>query len=738
RDDKDSGTCYYVVVQPSILKNGEEPSLTGYAILPESGAVGATESVVDAGLSLEVGLKPAPGSLEKAREMIAKEWQREVRRLVPAPIAEGKVYLMLANAGEDPDPEDWYITTGVCPSIFGDNRAALVVNTDGENGKRLIAAMNEDVVAGTLLYDLRLLGISPTFRARMRVHWERVYQHFEKHETTNYVFRTDQISNSIDSLRETSAIEVEIEELDPDVRSFATKSLFNELKTQVIERLFKPAVPPLSAAKKWEDRLISGLTRVASSVIPGLHHQLIRVKEQQWSTTTIDLQEKGVKKYPFYPQALLSTMIRQAGGMAGRLHWIKVDDLDFRSDVVDVVMAADTFNTSNIKSVKMDCRVYDIELDKVVKEMTLVFDNADQLKSSFNYIRQKGNTYRYEYRAVIFLESSDEQVLPTQLEIDWQYTNSSFIYFNAAEYFENYDFTIGVDDLDIFNYAHLIEVRADFFEKQPEEEEEEKAEKIPIIGRTFLFSLDDKEKKVLSFLTARDMPLRMDLEVTYYLASSKEHKVKYTDLKDDFFFLPNPFENKWNVDLISAVNWAETLKVITEVRVWDEVRKSYIMDKFRFTKDHEIATFNCVSSLETQREALEVRFNIIKMDASVLRSDWLEHRGSVLVVKDDVKPERTIRATLVAAPDFEDKEVKKATIEFQYKDEKNQIDLTSDKLEWESIGETVRFTHPMPDFTALSYSYRVRATSYNGDSYRSDWKQGVESTLDVVIPEEVW
>ena len=81
----------------------------------------------------------------------------------------------------------------------------------------------------------------------MRIKWDRIYKHFEDMKVKNFIFYREEISNTLDDLKETSLVEMEIEELDPDVSEYASKTLLNELKTEAIKRLFNPSVPPLSA-----------------------------------------------------------------------------------------------------------------------------------------------------------------------------------------------------------------------------------------------------------------------------------------------------------------------------------------------------------------------------------------------------------------------------------------------------------------------------------------------------------
>ena len=734
RDDIDPETFYYANIQPSIVQKDSGPAISAYTILPESSTGENIKQVIDTSLSMEVSLKVSEDILEKAKEQIKEKWGKTAKRLMPVTVTDGKVYMILASAGEEPNPDDWYVTSGVSPSIFGDNRAALVVKTDGEEAKRLVAALNEDVVAGHVYYELNILGIAPTFKAKMRIKWDRIYKHFEDMKVKNYVFYREEIGSTLDDLKETSMVEMEIEELDPDVTEYASKTLLNELKTEAIKRLFKPSVPPLSASKKIENRIAQAFGMIYSSVHPGSFHILRENHEVQTNELIVDLRERKVKKYPFYPQALLSSMIRDIGGMQDRLKWIELDDLPFRTETITIDLAADTFSINNIRTVKIDCEVWDKMTNKKEIDHTAIFNKGEtELKGSFKYTRQLNNEYLYKYRATIYLDNEGTG-LPSQMEVDWQETNSEFIYFNPTEYFENVKLQIGVDDTDIFKHTHLIETTVVVSEEDSDKK---------LLSQTFLLkdTEDDRKQKVLSLLYSKLNPVKIDLEVKYYIVGSEEYTLSLPNHQDFSFFIPNPFENKWSVELMTKANWEETNKIINELRVWDHTRAVWIDEKFNFTKEQDSATFSVVTSLDTPKEVLEYRNTVITSEGTIVRGAWKEHAGPILMVKDDTKPERSIKATLVDAPDFEDLEIKEISISIAYEDSDNDISIDSDdteKLVFKSVGETLRFTHPMVDASKRHYKYRYKAKSKSGNRYKSEWISTTNEEIKITIPNDIW
>lgn len=727
-DDVNPDVFYYVCLRPSIaLAEDKTPRLEAYSILPESGVGTETESILESNLMMDVSLAATEEDLKLATKEIKQKLGRQARILVPAPIQSGKVYLIIAAAGDEPDPKKWFVTSEVKPSLLGDNLASLVVRAVGQDAKMLIAALDSDVIAATVHYDLEMLGIAPVFNASMKVNWSKVYHNFEKFDKSNFIFYSDEVSSAIDELKETSAIEVHIEELDPEIKAEAMKSMLNELKTEVIKRLFQPASTPLSASEKWEDRVANGVSRVVSSLVPGVHHIRRTIEESQLSETTINLSQKNAKLYPLYPQSLLTSMIKAVGGIKDKIKWIKLDEIPFIDQKVEIRLSADTFKNSNIKSVILDCKVVNTATNEVAIQRSIVFDNDDALQNHFNFTRQKDITYRYDHRATLFM-TTESNKLPAKLELDWNSEPDSYIYFNAAEYFEAREVSINLDDTSVFDHTNLIEAVLTVLDK---------SDKGLILKRTFLFNATDKEQKVLSLITDKSLPLQFNLDLTYFLKESREHNATFEDLDTGFFFIPNPFENKWSVDIVCNADWEKTQKIIFETRIKDAERTDLILNKFDFTKDLAESKLSVSVSLNTPKETFEYRVTRLTSDAAIVQGPWMQHEGPIIVVTDKIQSERIIRATLTKAPDFESLEIENVSVEFIYDDPANNIHIESELLKFDKVGDTVEFKHPMPDFNHKEFSYRKRVRG-KSDRYKSDWIKDNREKIDVEIPDGIW
>lgn len=727
-DDVNPDVFYYVCMQPNVLRNQDhQPQMEAYAIIPEAGT-GERDGILEASLMMDIGLVPDEADLQEAGKTIQKVTGRKPRLLAPAPIHDAKVQLIVAAAGEEPDPKKWFVTREINASVLGNNNAALVARTTGNDAKLLIAALDADVAAASVHYSLTLLGIAPVFKATMKADWKKIYHHFEKFDKTNFIFYTDEITEAVDQLKETNAIEIEIQELDPDIKSEALKSLMNELKSEVFKKIFEPAPSPLNAGSKWEDRVAAGVSRVLGSLAIGAHHIRRNIDESQLFSTEINLSQKNVKTYPFYPQALLSSLLQRAGGIKERIRWIRLDEIPFIDQKVEVSLAADTFTNTNIKSVLAECRVRDSNSGQIKIQQSLVFDSDEKNKTSFNFTREKQVVYQYEYRAVIFMQPAATN-LPDKLETEWQTETTPYIYLNPAGYFGTKELSVNIDDTGIFDTAHLIEAKLDIVKKETQ---------IPVVQKTFLFSSADFQQKAFTLIADKSLDLLFNITLTYFLKQAAEHKVVYENVAPGLFFIPNPFENKWSVDLICHADWSQMQKVILETRITDAERTDLLTNKFDFTKDSTETKLTASVSLRTPKETFEYRVTTVDGNGNIVQGPWKEQGGPVLVINDKIQAQRIIRATLTRCPDFEKNEIKQVTIELVYEDKTNQVHAESGRLAFTKPGDVVAFTHAMPDFNLKEFTYMVRVRGRSGQSYKTEWMKSTTDKINIELPDKIW
>src|SRR4051794_11568763 len=246
-DHADPEAFYYMISVPELVRDSGEPAFWATSILPSvsvtSGGAAAQPEVARSTVSFDVQLAISDDALEKLKKEIQKRWGRIPKRLSPVPLRGGKANLAVARPGANEASKDFFIYEGHAPSLMGANRAAFALAAQGEEAQFLTAALSGGSVPAVVSYELEYLGLAPSFHASMVVHWSSVYQQLRERATTNFIFVSSELDKTIETMQETRAIEIQVEELDPEGAKAATKALFDELKSEAVKKLFETPRP---------------------------------------------------------------------------------------------------------------------------------------------------------------------------------------------------------------------------------------------------------------------------------------------------------------------------------------------------------------------------------------------------------------------------------------------------------------------------------------------------------------
>ena len=232
-------------------------------------------------MSMDVELPVRAATLDRIRDEITGAGGQEPR-LVPVPLHGGEVSLeVLGQAAGQPDI---HVYTGHAPNLMGSYRAAFAVAAEGTEARVLMAAVISGNVPAVLRYHVQYLGLAPSFKASMRVHCGGVSEPARPADDQLHLRRRRDGQGS--GVAATGALrQIEVLELDPDGASAATTALFDELKTQIVQKLFSP--PRQHGEVPIEDRISRGVRTLLVSLMPGVSHILRELRQSQLSDTTI-------------------------------------------------------------------------------------------------------------------------------------------------------------------------------------------------------------------------------------------------------------------------------------------------------------------------------------------------------------------------------------------------------------------------------------------------------------------
>jgi len=195
----------------------------------------------------------------------------------------------------------------------------------------------------------------------------------------------------------------------------------------------------------------------------------------------------------------------------------------------------------------------------------------------------------------------------------------------------------------------------------------------------------------------------------------------------------NPFGQSWTMDVRAVSTWTDTVSLFAEFRVWDVLRKTWLLAEQAFQKTATGFTLKFSTSLETPRKA-EARITRVTTDGKVTRGPWQDLAGPVVAITDNVAAERRVRAIL-AAPKFQAMNVQKVFVDLAYHDNGVNAETT---LEMTRDGAVADWIHAFPDPTHPFYRYRVRARSADGDRYAGQWADTGADDLSITLPDNPW
>lgn len=725
-DHADPEAFYYVVSVPELVLEADGPAFWATAILPavaiSAEPAGAEPEIGRAMISFDVQLAAPPLALENVQKEIRRRWGREAKRLEPAPLSRGKASLAVARPGAGEASKDIFVYEGHSPSLIGDNRAAFAVAAQGQEAQVLVASLAVGHVPAVVTYELEFLGLAPSFEARMTVHWSSVYQRFRERELSNFIFASDEVDRTIEELEEKRAIEIDVKELDPEGAKAATKSLFDELKSQVIKKLFEN---PLQAGDvPVEERIGRGVRDVLTSVLPGVSHSLRQLDQTFLADAVIDLHEQQVHSYPAYPQSTLAGLVQRAGGVEGRLKFVRLDDLPHRVEEVLVEMAGGAARLG-VRSVLLQVQVHSPGEEEPLLDESVLLEGPEPGRQVLRFRRRGTDEPSLRYRAEMTMDPALAPEGRERWTFDWQAVEGQRIWFNPEEWLDVADLRLEVDDPAVFDVPARVEMEVEAW--LPGDVE-------PFRRAHFDFGKDAMSRELSVVVPEGRAPVFRGRE-TFRRQGEPDFVREIPSIEGAVHRIMNPFGQAWSMEIRAVASWDNTEALFAALRVWDPARRVWLRDEHRFSQQEPVYTLRFATSPETPRKA-EAQVSRVGRDGSIVRGPWKDLVGPVVAVTDAVEPVRRVRVTLMA-PQFAELRVRKAWAELEYHDPAQGIDETA-KLELPGAGAVADWVHPFRDPSHPGYRFRLRATGESGERYNAPWTDGAADDLELVLPPSAW
>jgi hypothetical protein len=710
RDDTDDRCFYYVNQQPHISRDaGGRPAIHAYTILPGSGTDIQGDAYLEAGLSMDVDLAPGEKELSDAQECIRKAYGLTPRILVPAPLHGGKVRFIMAQAGEEANPDKWFVTSEATPSLIGNNRVSLVVRTTGREAQMLIASLMDGSTPATVCYELELTGITPVYHARIEAKKGLVYERIRNYKKDSMLFFKKEIDELMEDLREENVLKIEVKETDPDIKSTVMATLFEELSSQIVSAFFEPVSLDRAAESKGALRdLVDGVSDLVQSLLPG--HCVLKssLEIDRESSFIADLTEQDAKTHPVYPKSSLKGMLENDGidMSSGLVSWIYLDKLPVFSQAVNIRVASDTFENSNIKSMVVQCRVRDLDTGTLAMMPESMAFSADRLQWDFVFNREKDHNYAYEYQVIMHVADTEDGLIDTEVSVTgdkWMQSLSSYVFINPATFFRNLDLDLMMADYTVFDYASLVEAEVSVIPEGGGD---------VLFHRTYQFTeADDDSHKRLNLLVRKDTPLQFRIHLQYEIKTGeKPAEADFLAVDGAIFRIPNPFVNRWSVDLYCYADWERVLMVYLDTRIYDPGRPDPVRDHFTFQKGREQDTMHAAVSRESPERVFEYKVTRVDKEAGKdgsgrISAGWYRHPDSpdLVINADGLTPERIVRFRIADPGSIGYLGIQKPKVCFKYDD------APEETMVFPSPDSVLEFS--CPEKASCSYKLLMRNSS---------------------------
>ena len=667
RDDEDASCFYYLNQQPHLSSDSQgKPVISGYSILPGSGTY-PQDAFPEVGISLQVDLEPGQNQLESAEQCIREAWNITPKRLVPAPFHSGKVRFLVAQTGKDGTASDrWMVTSEVIPSMVGNNSASLVIRANGLEAELLMASVRTGAVAATVSYEMEITGMTPVYHARIEAKMHRIYEKFRAYKKEDFLFYRKEVEEVISRLEQGKDIVVTVEETDPVIKAEAMSALFDLLMKHILDVLFEPVtVQPVQQVSSPGPlrSLLDGVAGLVQSLAPGYCTLRSSIAENVAENWFVDLNQRSAKTMPVCSNAPLAELIAMAGvDPTGLIEPIILDQLPVFRQMLNVRVSPHTFENSNIDSLVVQCRVRDLDTGETVMNPQSKAFTGDQLAWDLPFNRRKDHRYAYEYQVVMHVADTGADLIDTEVPLTgdgWKQATSSYIDINPADFCRNLSLDLNISDFTVFDSVGMIRADVDVIPKDGGES---------LFHKPFVFTEAEKESahKKLNLLVKRDMQLKFRIRLSYDLFGQEPVRLDSDAEEGSLFIIPNPFVNRWHVDLYCDADWETVRKVKLDIRIADPSRPRTISEHFTFDRDHEEDTlYAAVGPGATPRvfEYLVTRFG---SDGNV-SAGWYRHGDTpnLFINASLLVPEKVVRFRIEDPDTLERLDIGKAKVLFR-------------------------------------------------------------------------
>lgn len=717
RDASDVETFYYAIGVPELVTSADDPHFWATAILPDA-AVGSGDPgmVTRTTVSFDIELRLGEERREQVLEEIKSRWGRKAKSLLPVPLSGGRARLILATTVNPEEDASLFVHEGHASSLVGNNRAAFAVAAENREAKLLVASITADHLAAVVCYDLEYPGLAPSFEAHMTVHWQAVYSKFREHQSTNFIFVSNEVENVIETLEEARAIEIEILELDPESKTEATKALFNQLRQEVVEKLFE--TPRQIGEVPVEDRIRRGVRDTLASLLPGKHHALRTIDQQFLSETTIDLREQRVRTYHYYPQSTLTGVVNRAGGVQDRLKFVDMGQLPHLTEEIRIELTPGAAELG-VQLAEVQVRVgTEAEPGSIEDKTFLLQPDSNQLKT-LHYRSLGVDELITQFQLTLHLHRDRVLDEREKVILDWQPVEGGRIFIDPERYLDVVELQVYIDDPSLLTLPAIVQVEIEVLTD---------SDAVSSLTKRLSFTSEILTHR-FKVVVAEGVVPRFRLREIILPQGEPDFLRLIEPIQAGTHRIKNPFGHNLTSEVFASANWEVTELLSVEFRVWDVERELFVEDKHTFNKDTPRYLPSFLTSRITPHRP-EARVTQLKKTGVLVKGPWTDLVVPLGSISDNVEAKRRVRIVLIA-PHFETLKVRRVFVELR-------TDSLETQLKFDRDGAVRDWVYPFPDPTQERFEYRLRAISEEGLRFSEPWTETRLDFLRLRLPEDPW
>ena len=634
RDHQDPDLFYFLPGPPKLAQSASGQAFTLYKYrrdLVDNPDTDPTHAKGGGLAMFEVEI--APPNLPALQGEVARQSGRSDARLVPVMFASADVHALIAHADGDKMISD-LVETRPAP-LLAPHHAAFALALTAEGATLFDKAARGGAVPVGVVYEMRLLGLTPSMHARVTMNYDQMYDSFSASLGFTY-YVSAKLDLEIASLIEHDLIHIEITSFTDSADQDRQRQMVMSLVTARVQRdFFRNGLPPSedsTAPSGPLGQMLAGLgggSKVSSaSALFVLKAKYEVVKEQRDFALVYD--GRTTVELTHTCAGYLSTMTKD--GPAPDIKEIDLTDPFFATLKVQVASVIDFTALADLRAASVN------------------FSFADH-RTGFLFSPTAAGPFGFE--AALAHPGDDDY----QYDIDYDFDPDAGAGLPrlSAGPFKSRNRVLVVDPLVHFRYRRVrfvlgpldlarvpqLRIRARVPGDQEDADDLARAE--------FFLNGDAREHLWRVHLPSTALPIRILARTEWEDAQGQTHPGDESEVTGDAYVALGPYRGIMSIMLQPAADWSKVNQLVVELRY--QYGDDLIDRRLDFTAaGRGVAQTVDIPLLDPQRRQYQWRQTFVNADGTSDGTDWATADYDVLVVGERKKTTADVRIVWVGSP----------------------------------------------------------------------------------------